>query len=84
MYRNAFVVLTVLTLWCAVAWGQGVTSTPKPILAGPLAKLDIKDAKVDAARGTPKGTLNIGLHFGLDPGWLDPLGYYGRLSTSTI
>jgi Bacterial extracellular solute-binding proteins, family 5 Middle len=56
----------------------GPASTPsKPILPGPLAKLDIKDAKLEAARGTPKGTLNIGMHFGLDPGWLDPLGYYG-------
>ena len=69
-------ILVVLTLSWAVAWGQG-PSTAKPILAGPLAKLDIKDAKIEAVRGKPKGTLNIGLHFGLDPGWFDPLGYYG-------
>jgi peptide/nickel transport system substrate-binding protein len=61
----------------AVAWGQGTTSAPNPILSGPLAQLDIKDAEVAAVRGTPKGTLSIGLHFGLDPAWVDPLEYYG-------
>ncbi len=53
------------------------TSASNPILSGPLAQLDIKDAEVVAVRGTPKGTLNIGLHFGLDPAWVDPLEYYG-------
>ncbi|HSF04621.1 MAG TPA: ABC transporter substrate-binding protein [Methylomirabilota bacterium] len=77
MYKGTFAVLAVLGLWWAVAWGQSPTSTPKSILAGPLAHVDIKDAKVDAVRGTPRGTLNIGLHFGIDPGWFDPLGYYG-------
>jgi peptide/nickel transport system substrate-binding protein len=68
--------LTMLVLWCGVAWGQ--TPAPgKAILAGPLAKLDIKDARIETARGKPRGTLNIGIHFGLDPGWFDPLGYYG-------
>ena len=47
--------------------------TRTPILSGPLAKLDIKDAEIVTARGKPKGTLTIGQHFGLDPGWLDPL-----------
>ena len=77
MRRGMCVVLTVLALGLAVAWGQGTTSAPKPILAGPLAQLDIKDAEVAAVRGTPKGTLSIGLHFGLDPAWVDPLEYYG-------
>jgi peptide/nickel transport system substrate-binding protein len=48
-------------------------SAQKPILSGPLAKLDIKPAQVDTARGTPKGTLTVAMHFALDPGWLDPL-----------
>ncbi len=43
------------------------------ILSGPLAPLDIKDAEVATTRGTPTGTLNIGWHFGLDPGWLNPV-----------
>ena len=73
MRRGILFVLTVLALGLAVAWGQGTTSAFNPILSGPLAKLDIKDAEVAAARGTPKGTLNIGLHFGLDPTWVDPL-----------
>src|SRR3989454_6391048 len=47
--------------------------TAPAILAGPLAKLDIKPAQIDAARGTPKGTLTVAMHFALDPGWLDPL-----------
>jgi peptide/nickel transport system substrate-binding protein len=67
----------VLALWLALTWGGVATSTSAPLLSGPLAKLDIKDAEVVAARGTPKGTLNIGLHFGLDPAWVDPLEYYG-------
>lgn len=73
MLRTTLVLLTVLILGSGIAWGQGA---PKPILGGPLAKLDIKDAKIEA-RTTPRGTLLIGLHFGLDPGWFDPLGYYG-------
>jgi peptide/nickel transport system substrate-binding protein len=45
----------------------------KPILSGPLTKLDIKPAQIDTARGVAKGTLTVGMHFALDPGWLDPL-----------
>src|SRR5215468_282240 len=77
MRRGMFVGLTMLALGLAVAWGQGSPSTSNPILSGPLATLDIKDAEIAAARGTPKGTLSIGLHFGLDPTWVDPLEYYG-------
>src|SRR2546428_13970937 len=47
--------------------------TGSAILAGPLAKLDIKPAQIDTARGTPKGTLTVAMHFALDPGWLDVL-----------
>ena len=55
--------------------GQAAAQGPTraPILSGSLAKLDIKDAEVATARAKPKGTLTIGMHFGLDPGWLDPL-----------
>ena len=74
---RAFAVLSVLTLWCSMAWGQTPPPAGKPILAGPLARLDVKDAKIEPVRGKPKGTLNIGLHFGLDPGWFDPTGYHG-------
>jgi peptide/nickel transport system substrate-binding protein len=77
MYRLTFALLAVLTLGWSVAWGQGAPPTPKPILSGPLAQLDIKDARIETPRGTPRGTLNVGLHFGIDPGWFDPLGYYG-------
>jgi hypothetical protein len=77
MHRRIVAVLTVLALWLAVAWGQVIMSASKPILSGPLATLDIKDAEVEAVRRTPKGTLNIGLHFALDPTWVDPLEYYG-------
>ena len=45
------------------------------ILAGPLAKLDIKDAQIEPEREKPKGTLTVAQHFALDPGWLDPLGH---------
>jgi peptide/nickel transport system substrate-binding protein len=70
-------VLTVLTLSCTAAWGQGAATTVRPILAGPLARLDIKDADVATVRRKPNGTLSIGLHFGIDPTWLNPLEYYG-------
>lgn len=75
--RLTLSVLVIVALWGSSVWGQTAPATPKPILAGPLAKLDIKDAKLESVRGKPRGTLNIGLHFGLDPGWFDPLGYYG-------
>src|SRR5437867_7070488 len=77
MVKRAVAILSVLTLMYGVAWGQSAPSSSKPILSGPLAKLDIKDAQIAARRGSPKGTLNVGLHFGIDPGWFDPLGYYG-------
>jgi ABC-type transport system substrate-binding protein len=57
--KSTFTALAGLGLWWGVAWGQGTTSPPKPILAGPLAKLEIKEAKTETVRGTPKGTLNI-------------------------
>ncbi len=44
-----------------------------PILAGPLAKLDIQNARIEPGHGKPKGTLTIAMHITLDPGWLDPL-----------
>ena len=44
-----------------------------PMLSGPLAKLDVKLAQIEKAKGKPQGTLTIGMHFALDPGWLDPL-----------
>jgi peptide/nickel transport system substrate-binding protein len=71
MPKGILAILTVSVLLLAVA--QGEAATPAPILAGPLAPLDIKDAEIEAVRGTPKGTLTIGMHFALDPGWLDPL-----------
>jgi peptide/nickel transport system substrate-binding protein len=67
---------TLLALIAAMAFvvtnPHGVNAQ-KPILSGPLAKLDIKPAQVDAARGAAKGTLTVAMHFALDPGWLDPL-----------
>src|SRR5262247_4618741 len=61
------VALTLLGSSCLDAAAQQA-----PILTGPLAKLDIKPAQIEA-RGTPKGTLTIAMHFALDPGWVDPL-----------
>jgi peptide/nickel transport system substrate-binding protein len=45
----------------------------KPILSGPLVRLDIKDAKIETPRGKSQGTLTVAQHFALDPGWLNPL-----------
>src|SRR5256712_9685262 len=68
-----FAVLAVPALWLVLAWGEAATPAAEPILSGPLVKLDIKDAEVAAVRGKSKGALTIGMHFALDPGWLDPL-----------
>src|SRR4030095_10507976 len=66
---TAVLALVVATAGEAVAQKAGTA----PILNGPLAKLDIQPAQIDPARGTPKGTLTVAMHFALDPGWLDPL-----------
>ncbi|PYN10957.1 MAG: hypothetical protein DME05_25730, partial [Candidatus Rokuibacteriota bacterium] len=71
MRRGFLLVLVALTL-TVMSFGHAVAQQA-PILSGPRAKLDIKPAQIDTARGTPKGTLTIAMHFALDPGWLDPL-----------
>ena len=67
--------LAVALALMATAGGQAVAQKAggTPILSGPLVKLDIKPAQIDTARGTPKNTLTVAMHFALDPGWLDPL-----------
>jgi len=70
MTRGLPLLLVALTL-VATSY-RDATAQHAPILNGALAKLDIKPAQI-GARGTPKGTLTIAMHFALDPGWLDPL-----------
>src|SRR5262247_2304797 len=73
---SAHTLLTLVAVLALLAVGEPANaqkSGAAPILNGPLAKLDIKPAQVDAARGVPKGTLTVAMHFALDPGWLDPL-----------
>src|SRR5262249_48431671 len=70
MVRGLLVPFLALTL--ALTWYADAAGQQTPILSGPLAKLEIKPAQIEA-RGTPKGTLTIAMHFALDPGWLDPL-----------
>jgi len=68
--------LTLVSVLGLLAIGPGEASaqksTAKPILSGPLVKLDVKDAQIEPTRGKPKGTLTVGMHVALDPGWLDP------------
>jgi peptide/nickel transport system substrate-binding protein len=75
MRKGIFAVIPVLILLLAAPWGKLMAAASKPtsILSGPLAKLDIKPAQIETARGTSKGTLTVAMHFALDPGWLDPL-----------
>jgi hypothetical protein len=74
MVKGLFAVMLGLTLLLTTGRDAAAQKpAPTPILSGPLAKLDIKDAQVATVRGKPRGTLTIGMHFGLDPGWLDPL-----------
>src|SRR2546428_215458 len=67
----------VMVLFSLQGGAERAASPSSPLFAGPLPKLDIKDAQIAAGRGTPKGALNVGLHFGIHPGGFDPLGYYG-------
>src|SRR5262245_19505007 len=64
------VIALALTL---MSCGDASAQNAAAILGVPLAKLDIKPAPIEPARGTPKGTLTVAMHFALDPGWLDPL-----------
>ena len=76
MRKGIFAVISVLILlldFTSAKLIAAAASKPTPILSGPLAKLDIKDAVIETARGKPKGKLTIAQHFALDPGWLDPL-----------
>jgi peptide/nickel transport system substrate-binding protein len=72
---NGLLALAAALALVATAGGQAAAQKAggTPILSGPLAKLDIKPAQIDTARGTSKGTLTVAMHFALDPGWLDPL-----------
>src|SRR5215472_10361842 len=75
MRKGIFALVPVFILLSAPASEKLLAATPKatPILSGPLAKLNIKDAVTETARVKPKGKLTIAQHFALDPGWLDPL-----------
>ncbi|MGH6692583.1 MAG: ABC transporter substrate-binding protein, partial [Gammaproteobacteria bacterium] len=74
MPKGIVAVLTVLVVLLLAEGGmEAATLAPKPILAGPLAKLDVKEAQIEAVKGKPKGTLTIAQHYALDPGWLDSL-----------
>jgi peptide/nickel transport system substrate-binding protein len=79
MPKRLLAALTIVVLLSTGAWGQTATPTPAPILSGPLAPLEIKDAQMGAVPGKPQGTLTIGMHFALDPGWLDPLEHFGPI-----
>ena len=80
MIKGLLALITVL----ALAAGTGnEAAAQKPILTGPLARLDIKDAQVEKGRGKPQGTLTVAQHFGLDPGWLDPLVHIYALTMQT-
>jgi peptide/nickel transport system substrate-binding protein len=80
MSERLFALLAMVVLLSAVGAGETAGPSAEPILAGPLAKLDIKDAEIEAQRGVPRGTLTIGQHFALDPGWLDPLEHITALT----
>jgi peptide/nickel transport system substrate-binding protein len=85
MRKGIFAVIPVLILLLAPTWGKlmAAASKPTPILSGPLAKLDIKDAVIETARGKPRGKLTVAQHFALDPGWLDPLEHIYALTQQT-
>jgi oligopeptide/dipeptide ABC transporter ATP-binding protein len=67
IFAGALVVALLLS-----AGSVTTAATGEPILSGPLAEIDIKDAEIAPTRGVPKGTFTIAQHFALDPTWLDP------------
>jgi ABC-type transport system substrate-binding protein len=73
MSKGLVVLLMALIMLLTVGYGEAATSTSTSSLSGPLTKVDIKDAELEAVRGTPKGRLIIAQHYALNPGWLDPL-----------
>ena len=86
MIRRVAVLLSLAALTFVVMKpGEAAAQKPTrtPILSGPLAKLDIKDAQIEARGGKPRGTLTIAQHFALDPGWLDPLEHIFALTMQT-
>ncbi len=78
MCKGAGVCAAFLIVSLQVICGEAAVA--QPILSAPLAKLDLKEATVEPPRGTPKGRLNIGQHYALDPGWLDPLEHITSLT----
>jgi peptide/nickel transport system substrate-binding protein len=70
MYQGILVLIAALILSLTVAGSEA--GEGKRMLAGPLAKLDIKDAEIEPTPGVPRGALTIAQHFALDPTWLDP------------
>jgi peptide/nickel transport system substrate-binding protein len=87
MRKGILAVVSILILALGFNSGEvmaaAAASKPTTILSGPLAKLDIKDAVVETARGKPRGKLTVAQHFALDPGWLDPLEHIYALTQQT-
>jgi len=86
MTRRVAMLLSLAVLsFVVMKPGEAAAQKPTrtPILSGPLAKLDIKDAQIEARGGKPRGTLTIAQHFALDPGWLDPLEHIFALTMQT-
>jgi peptide/nickel transport system substrate-binding protein len=85
MRKGTVTVISVLMLVLAFTPGKlmAAAAKPTPILSGPLAKLDIKDAMIEKTRGKPRGKLTVAQHFALDPGWLDPLEHIYALTQGT-
>jgi peptide/nickel transport system substrate-binding protein len=86
MTRRVAMLLSLAVLsFVVMKPGEAAAQKPTrtPILSGPLAKLDIKDAQIETRGGKPRGTLTIAQHFALDPGWLDPLEHIFALTMQT-
>jgi peptide/nickel transport system substrate-binding protein len=64
--------LALVATLALLATTCGEVTAQKPILSGPLVKLDIKPAEIEKVRGKPKGTFTFAQHFALTPDWLDP------------
>jgi peptide/nickel transport system substrate-binding protein len=83
MLKGLLVLIGALAVLATTGGEVAAQKSSTPILSGPLAKLDIKPAQIETQKAKPKGTLTISQHFGLDPGWLDPLEHVYALTQMT-
>ena len=73
----AFVAALILLVTMCARCGR--PEAPNPLRA--TGQAGHQAGRDRTRKGKPKGTLTIAQHFGLDPGWLDPLEHIYALTS---